>query len=65
MSLFDYQGHPDKNGTGLKLNAYARLKKQPYKRRMLEFNRMEVFLYTEEFLKEFFAIKTIFDGGNN
>ena len=65
MSLFDYQGHPDKNGTGLKLNAYARLKKQPYERRKLEFNNMEVFLYTEEFLKEFFAIKTIFDGGNN
>ena len=65
ISLFDYQGHPDKNGTGLKLNAYARLKKQPYKRRTLEFNGMEVFLYTEEFLKEFFAIKTIFDGGDN
>jgi len=65
ISLFDYQGHPDKNGTGLKLNAYARLKKQPYKRRTLEFNGMEVFLYTEEFLKEFFAIKIIFDGGNN
>ena len=65
MSLFDYQGHPDKNGTGLKLNAYAILKKQPYKKRLLEFNGMEVFLYTEEFLKEFFAIKTIFDGGDN
>jgi len=65
MSLFDYQGHPDKNGTGLKLNAYARLKKQPYKRRTLEFNGMEVFLYSKEFLEEFFTIKTIFDGGNN
>jgi len=65
MSLFDYQGHPDKDGAGLKLNAYARLKKQPYKKRTLEFNGMEVFLYTEEFLKEFFAIKTIFDGGSN
>ena len=61
MSLFDYQGHPDKNGTGLKLNAYARLKKQPYKRRLLEFNGMEVFLYTEEFLKEFFEIQLIFN----
>jgi hypothetical protein len=61
MSLFDYQGHPDKNGTGLKLNAYARLKKQPYKRRLLEFNGMEVFLYTEEFLKEFFEIQEIFN----
>ena len=61
MSLYDYQGHPDKNGTGLKLNAYARLKKQPYKRRKLEFNGMEVFLYTEEFLKEFFEIQEIFN----
>ena len=61
MSLYDYQGHPDKNGTGLKLNAYARLKKQPYKRRLLEFNNMEVFLYSEEFLKEFFEIQEIFN----
>ena len=65
ISLFDYQGHPDKDGTGLKVNAYAILKKQPYKKRLLEFNNTEVFLYTEEFLKEFFAIKTIFDGGSN
>ena len=61
ISLYDYQGHPDKDGTGLKLNAYARLKKQPYKRRKLEFNGMEVFLYTEEFLKEFFEIQEIFN----
>ena len=61
MSLFDYQGHPDKNGTGLKLNAYARLKKQPYKKRKLEFNGMEVFLYSKEFLKEFFEIQEIFN----
>jgi len=60
MSLFDYQGHPDKDGTGKKVNAYAQLKKQPYKRRKLEFNGMEVFLYTEEFLKEFFEIQEIF-----
>ena len=61
MSLYDYQGHPDKNGTGLKLNAYAQLKKQPYKKRKLEFNGMEVFLYSEEFLKEFFEIQEIFN----
>ena len=60
MSLFDYQGHPDKNGTGLKLNAYARLKKQPYKKRKLEFNGMEVFLYNKEFLDEYFKIAEIF-----
>jgi hypothetical protein len=61
MSLYDYQGHPDTDGTGLRLNAYAQLKKQPYKKRKLEFNGMEVFLYTEEFLKEFFEIQEIFN----
>ena len=60
MSLYDYQGHPDKDETGLKVNAYAMLKKQPYKKRLLEFNGMEVFLYSEEFLKEFFKIQEIF-----
>jgi len=60
MSLYEYQGHADKDGTGLKLNAYAQLKKQPYKKRKLEFNGMEVFLYSEEFLKEFFEIQDIF-----
>jgi len=61
MSLYDYQGHPDKNGTGLKVNAYAQLKKQPYKKRLLEFNNMEVFLYTKEFLDEYFEIAKIFN----
>ena len=61
MSLFDYRGHADKDGTGLKLNAYAQLKIQPYKRRLLEFNGMEVFLYTKDFLDEFFEIQEIFN----
>ena len=61
MSLYDYQGHPDKDGTGLRVNAYAKLKKQPYKRRLLEFNNMEVFLYTKEFLDEYFKIEEIFN----
>ena len=61
MSLYDYQGHADKNGTGLKVNAYAQLKKQPYKKRLLEFNNTEVFLYTKEFLDEYFKIQEIFN----
>ena len=61
MSLYDYQGHPDKDGTGLRVNAYAKLKKQPYKRRLLEFNGMEVFLYKKEFLDEYFKIAEIFN----
>ena len=60
MSLFDYQGHADKDGTGKKVNAYAMLKKQPYKKRKLEFNGMEVFLYNKEFLDEYFKIAEIF-----
>jgi hypothetical protein len=61
MSLFDYQGHADKDGTGLKVNAYAILKEQPYKKRKLEFNGMEVFLYSEEFLDEYFKVSKIFN----
>ena len=61
MSLYDYTGHPDQDGTGIKVNAYAQLKKQPFKKRHLEFNDTEVFLYTKEFLDEYFEIAKIFD----
>ena len=61
MSLFDYQGHADKDGTGKKVNAYAILKEQPYKKRKLEFNGMEVFLYSEKFLDEYFKVSKIFN----
>ena len=62
MSLYDYTGLPDQNGTGLKINAYAQLKKQPYKQRDLELPNYtgKVFLYTKEFLDEFFEIQKIF-----
>jgi|TARA_R110000824_G_scaffold113142_1_gene262727 hypothetical protein len=62
MSLYDYQGHPDQNGTGLKVNAYAQLKKHPYKQRDLELPNYtgKVFIYTKEFLDEFFEIQKIF-----
>ncbi len=59
MSLYDYQGHPDKDGTGLKVNAYAQLRKQPFKKRYLEFNNTEVFLYTKDFLFEYFKVQEI------
>tara|TARA_R110000803_G_scaffold104861_4_gene173083 strand:+ start:1062 stop:1250 length:189 start_codon:yes stop_codon:yes gene_type:complete len=61
ISLYDYTGKPDKDKRGLKVNAYARLKKQPYKRRLLENHNMEVFLYTKEFLDEYFEIEKIFN----
>ena len=61
MSLYDYQGHADKNGIGEKVNAYAQLKKQPFKKRYLEFNNTEVFLYTKDFLDEYFEIAKIFN----
>ena len=62
MSLYDYQGHPDQNGIGLKVNAYAQLKKHPYKQRDLELPNYtgKVFIYTKEFLDEFFEIQKIF-----
>ena len=59
ISLYDYQGHPDKDGTGLKVNAYAQLRKQPFKKRYLEFNNTEVFLYTKDFLDEYFKVQEI------
>ena len=60
ISLYDYTGKRDENGRGLKVNAYAILKKQPFKKRHLEFNNSEVFLYTEEFLNEYFEVEKIF-----
>ena len=63
MSLFDYQGHADKDGTGLKVNAYTKLKKQPFKQRYVENSvyKGNVFLYTREFLDEYFEIAKIFN----
>ena len=62
ISLYDYQEKPDTNGTGLKVNAYAQLKKHPYKQRDLELPNYtgKVFIYTKEFLDEFFEIQKIF-----
>ena len=59
MSLYDYQGHPDKDGTGLKVNAYAQLRKQPVKKRYLEFNNTELVLYAKDFLDEYFKVQEI------
>tara|TARA_B100000768_G_scaffold167886_1_gene172311 strand:+ start:711 stop:923 length:213 start_codon:yes stop_codon:yes gene_type:complete len=63
MSLYDYQGHVDKDGTGQKVNAYAQLKKQPYKQRQVSTPNYtgKVFLYTREFLDEYFKIQEIFN----
>jgi len=62
ISLYDYTGKPDKDGRGQKVNAYAMLKKQPYKRRKLDFgNYKEVHLYNKEFLDEYFEIEKIFN----
>lgn len=63
ISLYDYQGHADKNGTGLKVNAYATLRKQQFKQRDLDLPtyKGKVFLYTEEFLDEYFKVQEIFN----
>ena len=62
MSLYDYTGKKDENGTGLKINTYAQLKKQPFEQRELDLPTYtgKVFLYTKEFLDEFFEIQKIF-----
>ena len=62
MSLYDYQGHADKDGTGLKVNAYAKLRNTPNKKRKLNFGKYdEVFLYNKEFLDEYFKVQEIFN----
>tara|TARA_R110002074_G_scaffold325040_1_gene495278 strand:+ start:703 stop:912 length:210 start_codon:yes stop_codon:yes gene_type:complete len=62
MSLFDYQGHADKDGTGLKVNAYAQLRNAPNKKRKLNFGTFRtVFLYEEKFLDEYFKVQEIFN----
>ena len=33
MSLYDYQGHADKDGTGLKVNAYCKVRNAKNKKR--------------------------------
>jgi hypothetical protein len=61
-SLYDYTGKPDKDGRGSKVNAYAILKKQPFKKRKLDFGPYkEVHLYSEEFLDEYFKVEKIFN----
>jgi hypothetical protein len=61
ISLYDYQGHADKDGVGLLLNAYAQLREQPFKKRRLDFNNTEVFLYSRDFINEFFKAQAIFN----
>jgi len=59
ISLFDHYGHKDDGKTASMVNAYARLKNQPYQKRLLEFNNTTVFTYTKEFLAEFDAVRKI------
>ena len=62
MSLYDYQGHADKDETGIKVNAYCKVRNAKNKKRKLNFGKFDtVFLYEEEFLKEFFEIQKIFN----
>ena len=62
ISLYDYTGKPDENGRGKKVNDYAQLKNQPFKKRKLDFGPYkEVHLYNEEFLDEYFKVEKIFN----
>ena len=61
MSLYDYRGHADKDGTAKKVNEYAKLRNTPNKKRKLNFGKYdEVFLYNKEFLDEYFKLEEIF-----
>ncbi len=62
MSLYDYLGKAGGTVLGDKVNAYAQIRKQPFKQRYVE-NPVytgEVFLYTREFLDEYFKVQEIF-----
>tara|TARA_B110000503_G_scaffold13519_1_gene18321 strand:- start:34 stop:243 length:210 start_codon:yes stop_codon:yes gene_type:complete len=61
ISLWDYTGKGDVANRGKKVNEYAIYKNQPFEKRKLDFNGTEVFLYTREFLDEYFKIEQIFN----
>ncbi len=63
ISIYDYLGKAGGPALGDKVNAYAQIRKQPFKQRSIK-NRAytgKVFLYTREFLDEYFKVQTIFN----
>lgn len=63
ISIYDYLGKAGGAALGDKVNAYAQLRKQPYKTRHIS-NPVytgDVFLYTREFLDEYFKVQEIFN----
>jgi len=58
LSLFDYQGRPDKEKIGKQVYDYAKFKKIKVKSRELE-NGKKVMLYPKLFLAEYFFIKKV------
>tara|TARA_R100000951_G_scaffold81680_1_gene69319 strand:+ start:661 stop:873 length:213 start_codon:yes stop_codon:yes gene_type:complete len=61
ISLYDYLGKAAGKELGNKVNTYARLRKQPFKQRYVEnpVYKGRVFLYTKEFLDEYFKVQEI------
>jgi len=62
MSLYDYLGKAAGEELGNKVNTYAILRKQPFSQRYIEnpLYKGPVFLYTKEFLDEYFKVQEIF-----
>ncbi|MDB4378223.1 hypothetical protein N9Z41_00485 [bacterium] len=63
LSLYDYLGKAGGTVLGDKVNAYAQIRKQPFKQRYVEnpVYKGNVFLYTKEFLDEYFEVAKIFN----
>ena len=63
ISIYDYLGKAGGAALGEKVNAYAQIRKQPFKQRKIK-NRVyngKVFLYTRDFLDDFFKVESLFN----
>ena len=67
LSLYDYLGHKDDGVLSKKVNKYAIIRKQPFNQRHIQNSGYEglVFLYSKEFLDEYFQVQKIFTETNN
>ena len=63
MSLYDYLGKAGGSELGGKVNTYAQIRNQKYETKEIKNPSYtgEVFLYTEDFLDEYFLVEKIFN----
>lgn len=63
LSLYDYLGRAAGSALGNKVNNYAQIRKQPFETRYISNSAYtgNVFLYTKEFLDEYFKVEKLFN----